>query len=232
MKAILVAVAAIAFATVPFAVPFDGFDPALYPEPQIDPPVQPAGYAFGIWGPIYLWLLAHAFFGLVRRADDTVWDRTRWPLLVSLIIGAAWLPAAQVSPLAATAMIYVMLVSALLALFRTPPEADRWLLRAPLALYAGWLTAAAWVAWGLVGAGYGVALDEIGWAWVALAAALGMALLVIRGLGQAPFYAAAVVWALVAVAVSNWGALWGLVGLALVGAVAVAGFAAYRMRAL
>jgi len=51
MKAILLFTAAIAFAISPFLVDgFNGFAPDQFPIPQIDPPAQPAGYAFSIWG--------------------------------------------------------------------------------------------------------------------------------------------------------------------------------------
>jgi hypothetical protein len=142
MKAILIAAAALAFASAPFWTDgFGGFDPNRYPDPQIDPPVQPAGYAFAIWGPIYLWLLAHAGFGLFARDEDGPWDRTRWPLFLSLAIGASWISVAQRSPILATILIWIMLAGALMALMRTPAR-DRWLLAGPLGLYAGWLTAA------------------------------------------------------------------------------------------
>jgi hypothetical protein len=218
MKAVLVAAAAFAFAAAPLAVPFEGFDPARYPIPQEDPPVQPAGYAFSIWGPIYLWLIAHALFGLVRRADDPAWDATRWPLALSLAVGAPWLAVATRSPVWATAMIWVMLAAATLALLRTPPGQDRWLLRAPLALYTGWLTAASWVSLALLGAGWGVGPGALGWAWIALAGALAMTLGVAYLRPRAPFHGAAVAWALVAVAVANWGARPALVLAALAGA--------------
>jgi hypothetical protein len=222
MKAVLVAAASLAFAVAPAAFPFAGFDPDLFPTPQADPPVQPAGYAFAIWGPIYLWLLASAAFGLVRRGDDPGWDRPRWPLAGSLIVGAAWLAVAQTSAIWATVLIWAMLALALLALARTP-ERDRWLLRAPLALYAGWLTAASWVSIGLVGAGYEIWLGQIGWAVASLLGALVTAGLVLTRLPRIPLYAAAVAWALVAVAVANVGEAWGLVALALAGALAMAG---------
>ncbi|WP_233489123.1 hypothetical protein [Rhodovulum sp. 12E13] len=231
MKAALVAAAAVAFAAAPLAVPFDGFEPGAYPVPQDDPPVQPAGYAFGIWGPIYLWLVAHALYGLVRRSDSARWEGTRWPMALSLAVGAGWLAIAQVSPIWATVLIWVMLLSALLALWRAPEREDRWLLRAPISLYAGWLTAASWVAVGLLGAGYGVGPGEVGWAWIGLAGALATALAVTRLAGPAPFYAAAVAWALIAVAVANWGAQWGLVAAALGGAAVVAAPALARLRA-
>ena len=226
MKAAFLTVAAVLFATVPFVVPFDGFEPTNFPVPQDDPPVQPAGYAFSIWGPIYLWLLVHALYGLVKRSDMALWDAPRWPLTGSLVIGAAWLPVAQTAPLPATAMIWAMLALALLALLRTPAEAERWLLRAPVALYAGWLTAASWVALALAGAGYGVGqaagLGETGWAWIGLSGALVTALAVTRLVQAVPLYTLGVVWALVGVAVANWGADWGLVVAALGGAAVVA----------
>ncbi|MEM6739470.1 MAG: hypothetical protein AAF646_05090, partial [Pseudomonadota bacterium] len=221
MKAIFVTGAALVFAVVPFAVPFNGFDPNAFPVPQDRPPVQPAGYAFAIWGPIYLWLVLHAFFGLARRADDAAWDAVRWPITLSMVLGAAWLPVAQFSPPWATVMIWAMLLSAVTALWRSPVAEDRWLLRAPISLYAGWLTAASWVAIGLLGAGYGLGPEETGWAWIGLAGALATALAVTRLVPNAPFYAVGVVWALVAVAAANWAANWALVAVALGGAAVV-----------
>ncbi|GGK18101.1 hypothetical protein [Salinarimonas ramus] len=230
MKAVFVAAASLAFATAPLAFPFAGFDPELFLIPQVDPPVQPAGYAFGIWGVIYLWLLTSAAFGLVRRGDESAWDRPRWPLAGSLVIGAAWLAVAQTSALWATVLIWVMLILALVALARTPAT-DRWLLRAPVALYAGWLTAASWVSIGLFGAGFGIWLGQIGWAIASLLGALMLAALVLLRLPAIPLYAVAVVWALVAVAVANWGAVWSVVVLALLGAAGVAALGYRNARA-
>ncbi|MDJ0824959.1 MAG: hypothetical protein QNJ16_05590 [Rhodobacter sp.] len=204
MKAVLVAVGAVAFAASPFmSGAFGGFRPDQFPVPQIDPPVQPAGYAFSIWGLIYLGLVAHGVFGLVARADDAGWDRGRWPLVISLAVGAAWIPVAQVSAVWAAVLIWVMLVTALMALAVAPRGAP-WLGRVPLGLYAGWLTAAAWVSVALVAAGYGIGPGAVGWAWIALAAALVMAAAVLRLLGPALDYAAPIAWALVAITVQNW----------------------------
>ena len=221
MKAVLVAVAALAFAVSPFFVPFDGFDPDQYPVPQDNPPVQPAGYAFSIWGLIYLWLLVHGGFGLLRRDTDARWDGTRWPLFISLAVGAAWLSVAEVSPVMATILIWVMLLTALVALFRSAGP-DRWLLQAPLAIYAGWLTAASFVSVGLLGAGYGVGPGQVAWAWIALGAALICAAGVQSALARAPEYGLTVVWALVAVVVANWSEHTGVALLAGAGAVGMA----------
>ena len=40
--------------------PFTGFRPDQLPIPQTDPPIQPAGWAFSIWGLIYGWLIVSA----------------------------------------------------------------------------------------------------------------------------------------------------------------------------
>jgi hypothetical protein len=230
MKAILLLVAALAFASAPFWTSgFGGFDPNRYPNPQIDPPVQPAGYAFSIWGPIYLWLVVHGVYGLLARAEDPAWDRTRWPLVVSLAIGASWISVAQVNPPLATLLIWVMLGGALMALLRTPAR-DRWLLAGPVALYAGWLTAASFVSIGLLGAGYGVAFGETGWAWAAVLAAFATVLAVQSQVPHAPEYGLAAAWAFVAVAVANWGEAWALALAALLAAALVAGYALSRLR--
>ena len=145
--AILAFLAAVAFGASSFIVPdIGGFEADQFPIPQQDPPVQPARYAFAIWGPIYLGLIAHAGFGLWKRRNDPVWDGLRLPLTLSLVIGAPWLMVANQNPPAATAMIWAMLLSALWAFFKTSNTQDRWLLQLPVAVYAGWLSAASFVA--------------------------------------------------------------------------------------
>ena len=223
LKSALVVIAAILFAVSPFfSGQFGGFDPNRFPIPQVSPPGQPAGYAFGIWGLIYLWLIAHALYGLLKRPDDAGWDATRAPLLVSLAVGAGWIAVAQQSPLGALVLIWVMLVSALMALFAAQRAQPLWL-NTPLAIYAGWLTAASFVALAINGAGYGIGFDALGWAWIAVAALFVMAAAVQWKLGFVPGYGLTVAWALVAVGVKN---LSGELPLAAVAFVGAAGFAA------
>jgi len=204
MKAILTLSAALMFVASPlFAGAFRGFAPEQFPIPQIDPPIVPAGYAFAIWGLIYAYLVLHAGFGLLKRDIDSTWDRVRWPLIVSLTVGASWISVAKISPLWATVLIWVMLMTALVALFRATATKDRWLLQAPLAIYAGWLTAASFVSIGLLGSGYGLLTDQVGWAWISLIMALLFAGLVQLSLARTPEYGFTVSWALIAIAVRN-----------------------------
>lgn len=199
-KAILVLIAALAFAAGSYLVSFTGFAPDQFPVPQVDPPVQPAGYAFAIWGVIFLWLLASAAFGVLRRAEDTAWDAIRPALIVSMGVGATWNAVANTSPIAATILIWVMLVAALVALLRAPTTDMAWLAW-PIGLYAGWLSAASCVALGLLAAGYGLVGAESA-AFGAIMAAGVLAGSMMRATGN-PAYGVAVIWALVALIVKN-----------------------------
>ncbi|HEY9037626.1 MAG TPA: TspO/MBR family protein [Roseovarius sp.] len=203
---VLVLLAALAFALSPLLAPgFGGFEANQFPVPQVDPPVQPAGYAFGIWGVIYLWLIIGAAYGVWKTSGDTRWAPMRLPLILSLAVGATWLPIAQTSAVWATILIWVMLGFAALAVLRAPGGrgANAWLGRAPVALYAGWLTAASSVSLGLMAAGYGV-MGQIPAAILALLLALVLAVVIARKRPDAFGYLAGVIWALVGVCVQNW----------------------------
>ena len=199
--------------------PFSGFRPDQLPIAQIDPPVQPAGYAFAIWGLIYAWLVVSAIYGIWKRADDPAWDRARLPLIVSLGVGTPWLAIANTSPLWATITIFIMALGAILALMRAPHQ-DYWWFRAPVGIYAGWLTAASFVSLGSTAAGYGVLTDQMGWAYLGISGALVLALVVLRATQATP-YGLTVVWALVAIVVANQMDNWTVSALALAGIVAI-----------
>ncbi len=201
---VLTLLATLAFVVSPLVTdPFSGFAPDRFPVPQIDPPVQPAGYAFGIWGLIYLWLVVMAVAGVTLRRHAPQWQGVHLPLILSLGPGAVWLWVAGFAPRAATVLIFWMMATAIWALLRTPAQ-DRFLLRLPVALYAGWLTAAAHVSLGINLGGFGIAPAEIA-AIIALALASAVMLTTLYFRPDLPDYGLAFVWALVAVIVANWG---------------------------
>jgi hypothetical protein len=229
LKPVLVLLMALAFGLSPLLTPdFRGYDARQFPVRLDAPAILPAGYAFGIWGLIYLWLVLHAGFGLWKRADDPAWDGLRAPLILSLAVGAVWLYVAVRDPVWASVLIALMLAGALVALLRAPSVPDRWLLLAPLAIYAGWLTAATGVSLGVLLAGFGW-LSDTGAAAVMLGVVLALAVWVQRRLGRAPEYALTVVWALVAVCARNGAGNLVVTALAAAGCVVMLA-AAWRVR--
>lgn len=210
---LIVLLFAVAFAASPLWVTgFGGFDPDQFPVPQLNPPVQPEGYAFAIWGVIYLWLIAGAIYGLWKRRNAPAWGAMRAPLALSLAVGAIWLPVAVRSPVWATVLIWMMLVTGLWALWRSP-RSDEWAASWPVGLYVGWLSAASCVAVGLLLAGYGYSSQSLA-AWLMVSVAIILAWTVQWKLHRAPTYGIAVIWALVAVGVQNSFAGVGLLALA------------------
>ncbi|MCC6008995.1 MAG: tryptophan-rich sensory protein [Rhodobacteraceae bacterium] len=233
MKAILLFAAAVFFAVAPFLAPeFGGFQADLFPVPQDRPPVQPAGWAFGIWGVIYPWIVVHAAASLFTRDEDPAWDAPRWPMILSLWLGSAWLGAAAVNPLLATAMIWVMLAGALGGLALAPAERPL-LARLPIGLYAGWLTAASCVSVGLALAGWGLTgpvLAAVVGLVLAVAIGLWVLLWLVReGPGRLS-YGAALVWGLAGVAAANAGTAPLLMLAAIAGALLLAAAALWPLR--
>jgi len=205
-----------------FTNPFMGFTADQLPYPQIDPPVQPAGYAFAIWGLIYSWLVVSAVFGVWKRRSDAAWDHVRAPLMISLAVGTPWLAIANASAVWATITIFIMSAAAIVALIRAP-KVDGWWLQAPVGIYAGWLTAASFVSLGSTAAGYGIALGSLGWAYLAIILALGVTLAVIARKPTAPEYGITVIWALIGIIVANLSGAVGVMILAAAGIIVVAG---------
>jgi hypothetical protein len=187
---------------------------------QIDPPVQPAGYAFSIWGVIYLWLIVGATIGFFREAANPNWQAMRLPLAISVIIGTFWIAAANAAPILATIMIVAMAASAIVAVLRASDQ-QPWLQVRPVALYAGWLTAASGVAIGVLLGGYAVLSAQTA-AIVCLSGVLTIALMVQSAKPREWGYPVAINWALVGVIVQNWSsANWSVIGLAALGIVAL-----------
>ena len=196
------------FATLAFAggslltSDFGGFDPNRFPIPQENPPLQPIGFAFSIWFPIYLWLIAGAVFGLTRRKLHPEWNAYRIPLIVSLVIGAPWIEVAKVSPLWSTVMIWVMLAGALLSLYLAPKE-DFWWARGPVGLYAGWLTAASCVGTSVLLAGYGILSAQAAAICLLVVSLLMTVTVILTTENYTPTYSCSVLWALVGIIINS-----------------------------
>lgn len=211
---------AIAFAASPLlSNGFGGFYRESFPV-QVDRwPAQPAGWAFSIWGLIYLALILSAAWAVWRPARMPGWGRAALPLGVSLFIGIFWIEAAMRSPLMATAMILPMAATAILAMLRAGPDWREW---AATGLYAGWLTAASGVAVSVVLTGYGIAAPRVA-AIALILVVLAAALSIAATRPHVWSYRAGVAWALVGVIAANAAAGdWLIVAICAAGIVALA----------
>ncbi len=229
MQALILLLATAAFVAAPAVTPpFTGYAPGTFPVLIKRPAIQPAGYAFSIWGVIYLWLLISAVAGFWQRGN-AAWSRPFLPHLAALILGTLWLAIASGYPILAAVVITTMAACTLWAFLSADPRQNRWLQQAPLGLFASWLTAATCVTWGILLGGYGW-LSDTSAALAMLALALAIAITVQSRRPGMPTYSAAVIWASVGVAVVNWQDLPLIAWAALAGALILTTSAALLLR--
>ncbi|HKH11433.1 MAG TPA: hypothetical protein VKA73_09840 [Rubrobacter sp.] len=152
--------------------------------------VIPAGYAFAIWGPIFLLGLVYsAHQMLLSRRGDPLLRRVGWPLAGAFLLNGMW----EISVLLRQPVLLQVIITGILAcaavafvrLVRSDKSSlkkvDLWLVAPTIALLFGWITAANVVSFndmlvelGLLGTGLGSAL-------------VGGALLILGGLVTSAF---------------------------------------------
>lgn len=118
---------------------------------QADDTLRAAGYAFAVWGPLYLGMLVFAVFHASARGDrSTLAGLVAWPAALAFLCCAAWTVAASLQIAWLTVVIILIgavalnerLSGAAGADARSAQRLDRWLVLWPLAALAGWLTIA------------------------------------------------------------------------------------------
>jgi len=179
-------------------------------------PAVPVGWAFAIWGPIFLWCLAFAVYHawpsnltdpLMRQmgwlavaafAGNIIWEFVipkrglGWPSVVIIVVELAIL----------LTLVFVVLNAGPLG------TAATWLVAAPFLLYAGWSSAATFV--NLSSTAKGERFEPFGRdasgnavTFVAGAIIVGASVAWFAG---SWLYAAAIAWALIGIAAANRGA--------------------------
>ncbi len=176
-------------------------------------PVLAAGWASTIWAPIYAGFLLYAGYQLLpAQRGREIHRRTGWWTAASAVINPLWILTFSGRVILLAELLLIALLVVLARVFgrlSRDPAADRVeraMIRGPIALYTGWVsmaivigTAATGVWAGLPGAN---ALAAIAAVVVLLAAAGIVAWVVLSGTAVVP-YAAAVVWALIAIALNG-----------------------------
>jgi translocator protein len=117
---------------------------------RYDSAVDPAGYAFSIWGLIYLASLVLAVYqAAATRRDDPRLQRLRVPLLCAFALNGLWIVSFQQEQFVLAQVIIVGLTAALAVAYaglagagRPRSRAERWLVYATVGLYLGWATVA------------------------------------------------------------------------------------------
>lgn len=193
---------------------------------RYETPFTPADYAFAIWGPIYLGLLAMAGFG-IRRAFASAADASpggRWharsafvhqlglPFLAAQIVCGlwlwAWLTGAILISLLLMVTLWVLLMSCIVRL-----DMERWdapftiiaFVWWPMSLYSGWITVAMLANLSSYLASCQLAFVQApGWA-IALAGLLAVGNIALIWTRNMREFSAVAVWALIAVALNQEG---------------------------
>lgn len=176
-----------------------------------DSTLRVVGWAFSIWGLIYLALLAYAIRQVLPQTGESDLIRVMgWPSVLALLGIGSWIIAAALDAEVATIVLIFGSLTVLLIPLLTharrirglsKSDRDRWLVVTPLALLAGWLTIAAPVNLITVATGNGdlpAPLLPTTWAVLAVAVVAVMALLVSWRL-RILSYALPISWGLIGV---------------------------------
>lgn len=174
--------------------------------------VVAAGYAFAIWGLIFLLDVLFGFWQLSskRRVDGTV-ANIRLPAALGFALTALWMPVFSqqifwLSLLIIWASLACLLVCALRLSRDTQPEPGQiWLAWLPLSLHAGWLSLAAFLNTAQVIVAYQLLspTNMLGWSVVLFVVAAVLLLILNQRMRGNLAYTAAAVWALAAVYVKQ-----------------------------
>lgn len=171
-----------------------------------------AGYAFSIWGLIFLLDLVYATWQATgtRRTDDTVARIAPWAA-AGFLLTTAWMPLFSMSQFWVCLLVIfgatfcLIRCATILSHDRTPQE-GQWLWAwAPLSLHAGWLSLAAFLNLAQVIVAYELASTtrQLPWSLVLFALAALMLLMANLRMRGNIDYVFAALWALVAVYVKQ-----------------------------
>jgi len=176
----------------------------------------PAGFAFSIWGVIYLGLLGFVLYTSINVKDNPskseVVSKIGWWFVVSCLANASWVVAWLTDNIGLSVLIMLVLLFSLVKIIiNTRMELDGHPLKAylfiywPFAIYSGWITVALvadvsafltkleWQGWGIGNATWAIIM-------VAVAGLVNILMIYFRNLRE---FGVVGIWALFAISVSN-----------------------------
>ena len=211
MKQIFVLVVTWAGIIVPFSVAVRAFTPGGAADTYgLEPLLTPAPYAFLIWVPIYLGLLALAVYqALPDQEENPRLQALRPWLALTAVLNAIWLYSVADAHLWLPVLTIFALLATAIAMRRAlgvgveHEGVLRWL-GYSVSLYAGWLTLATIV-------NTSSTLLLAGWTsgatfWTMVMLLVGTAIgLTVRVNWRDPVYGSVFVWTFLAIAIGQWG---------------------------
>lgn len=176
----------------------------------------PAGYAFSIWGLIYLLLFGFviytgkSLFNTLNNQADSFVLKIGWWFVVSCLANCLWIVTWLYGYTGLSALILLLMLMALLIILRQALKfketaAQKWFINYPFQIYAGWLSVALIAAV----AGWLTKINWDGWGispnnWTMILIAVASIIhLFMTWKKNAPVFALVAVWALIAIAMSN-----------------------------
>lgn len=174
----------------------------------------PAGYAFSIWGVIYLALAGFVVFQLINKRGREAAEKIGWWFVISCTLNIAWIFAWLNHFTGLSVIIMALLLfSLIMIIFKTRMELDDEPLSIiaflwwPFSFYSGWISVALianTAAW-LTAIGWnGFGISEISWTVIMILLALLVNLLITWKRNMREF-ALVGAWGLVAVGIANKG---------------------------
>lgn len=112
--------------------------------------VQPAGWAFSIWGLIYTLSFVYAVYQIIPSKDNPTLAATRWPALTAFVGSTAWLFFAGMQSALVWLTIPILFgiactLSYVIEAPDTPDETNTVLAKRILYPYAAWTAIASWI---------------------------------------------------------------------------------------
>lgn len=181
----------------------------------------PAGYAFAIWGLIYLGLLGFVIYtgrslfknpATISRGDDGVVEQIGWWFVISCIANSLWVICWINEWLGVSVILMVILLFSLLKIvvntkmeMRYDPLKLFLFIWWPFAIYSGWITiafiadVAAWltkIGWN----GFGLTAETWTFIMICIAGLINIFMIYNRNMRE---FATVGVWALIAISVAN-----------------------------
>lgn len=118
---------------------------------EADTTLRAAGYAFAVWGLLYIGMLAFAVYHATPAGDRSILaQRTAWPAAAAFAACGLWVIVASLQLYAVTLAVILVAATVLVARLtglagadaRAAERGDEWFVLWPLATLAGWLTIA------------------------------------------------------------------------------------------